>query len=490
MVLDQIDYKKVFYFFEQISNVPRGSQNNKGISDFLVGFAKEHNLEYKQDKEYNVVIKKPASKGQENCPAVMLQAHMDMVCEKNYDTKHDFTEEGLELEIEGDYIYANGTTLGGDDGIGMAYILTILDSQDVVHPKLEAVFTTDEEIGMEGAVALDVSDLEAKYMLNIDSDEEWKVIAGCAGGMRSNCCIPIEKKPAEGIKARIAITGLVGGHSGIEINKERVNGNILLGRLLFQLQKFVSFQVISIWGGLKDNAIPRESFAEIMVEQEQKVQIEDAVKMLAEVYGKEYKKNEPDLKITIQMEESSSACEIFSEHSFHLVLQMLLFTPNGVQGMSSDIEGLVESSLNLGIIVTKEDIVCFSYSVRSSVSLYKNYIGDKLKFLTETLGGTYSQKGEYPGWEYKSNSKLREICIKTYREMFAKEVGVEVVHAGLECGVILEKMPELDMISLGPNIYDIHTPNEKLSISSTVRIYDYVIAILNEICKVHMSDEK
>jgi dipeptidase D len=476
MALEDIDYKKIFYYFEEISKIPRGSKNCQAISDYLVNFAKEHILFCHQDEALNVVIKKPATPGYESCPPLILQGHMDMVCEKKSEADHDFLTEGLKLFVEGDLLAAEDTTLGGDDGIALAYALAILEDDSLVHPPLEALFTTDEEIGLLGAAALDASVLEGRHMINIDSEEEDVLLVSCAGGLTSHCTLPIEMKKKQGKKLTVTIKGLQGGHSGAEIHKNRVNADLLLGRLLYDLKRF-SIDLILVQGGLKDNAIPREAKAELLIEEDEVYNVLNEIKFLAEKYKNECRINEPDLTIfAVQGEVREYDC--LTEESKDRILCMLMNTPNGIQVMSSDIEGLVESSLNLGELYFEDSAYHFVYGVRSSQSSYKFYMSDKLEVLTKQLGGSYFYDGDYPAWEYKKDSRLREIYTAAYQEMFGAAVKVEAIHAGLECGVLSEKLENLDIISIGPNMQNIHTTEERLSISSAKRLYDLLLKVL------------
>lgn len=479
MKLENLDDKKVFYYFEKISGIPRGSKYNTQISNYLVSFAEEHQLKYKQDEYENVTIWKAASEGYENCETVMIQGHMDMVCEKESNIKHDFTTEPLDLIVKDDFVYANGTTLGGDDGVAIAYALAILDDDTLSHPPLEVVITTDEEIGMDGAFGLDTSGLKAKYMLNIDSEEEGILLSGCAGGMTSTCILTkANELKAEGTKLNIKISGLQGGHSGAEIHKNRTNANRLLGRVLGTLEgSKIEYFIIQMNGGLKDNAIPREAEMELVTKQEE--QVKNLVEKFAAIIKRELRTSEPDVTITVEVKEAGSY-EVWEKELEKKVYMMLTYAPNGIQTMSAEIDGLVESSLNLGIFKTEKEKVTFSFSVRSSVASYKKYLSEQLENLIVFLGGIYEKKGEYPGWEYNPNSKLRDMMCKVYKEQYGEEIKVEAIHAGLECGIIAEKMPELDIVSLGPDIFDIHTPKEKLSISSAKRVYEYIVTVLEK----------
>ncbi len=481
MTLESIDYKKIFYYFEKISNIPRGSGNNQQISDYLVDFAKEHNFSYIQDEALNVIIIKEASAGYESCPTMILQGHMDMVCEKKPESNHDFLTEGIELCVEEDYIFANGTTLGGDDGIAVAYALAILDDESMIHPRLEVIITTDEEIGLLGATALNTSSLQGKYMINLDSEEEDVVITSCAGGMTAHCTLPLSYKKAEGRKITVTIKGLLGGHSGAEIDKNRVNADILAGRMMLDLRK-IPFELLCVFGGTKNNAIPREAAVEFLVEEEQVYTFINEIKFLSEKYKNEYRANEPDLSFSISQGENKEY-SVLEANSKEKVMFFLLNTPNGIQTMSANIPGLVESSLNLGILNITESALEACYSVRSSLRSYKWFLSDKLEYLITFLGGTYAYEGEYPGWEYKKNSKLRDIYANTFKQVTGKELKIEAIHAGLECGIIAEKMKGLDIIAIGPNMHDIHTTEERLSISSTKRVFDVVVEVLKNFCE-------
>lgn len=473
-MLEFIDYKKIFYYFEEISNIPRGSGNNQQISDYLVDFAVKHELEYYQDKFLNVIIIKEASNGYEHVPPVILQGHMDMVCEKNDGSGHDFTKQGLDLKIDGDFISADQTTLGGDDGIAIAYGLALLDDDTLKHPRIELVITTDEEVGMDGAIGLNTDVLQSRCMINIDSEEEGVLLSSSAGGMTSVCTIPVQRTKTEGVMTEIRIKGLQGGHSGTEINKNRTNANMLLGRILFLLKQEVPFWLVTINGGQKDNAIPREASAVILTKQEPP----SLLKSIAEECIKELKVSEPALSVT---QNQADVPEMpMTEKDTDKILRFLLHTPNGVQTMSASIENLVESSLNLGILKTEEDKVIFSYSVRSSKNTYREFLSRRLQDLTNIFHGIYQVKGMYPAWEYNENSRLRTLMVQVYEEMYGERPAVEAIHAGLECGIISDKIPGLDIISMGPDIFDIHTPAERLSISSAKRVYDYLMRILEE----------
>ncbi len=476
MVLEKIDYKKVFYFFEEISSVPRGSKNNEGISDYLVSFARARDLNYVQDEYLNIIIYKDATEGYEEVPTLILQGHMDMVCEKQPDIEHDFTKEGLELKVDGDYVYANGTTLGGDDGIALAYALAILDDNEMVHPNLEVLITTDEEIGMDGAINLDGSLLKGSYLINLDSEEEGTILTSCAGGLTACIKMPLEYETVEEKQIRVMITGLTGGHSGMDIDKNRTNANLLLGRLLFELRK-QNYHITQLYGGQKDNVITRDAVAYLTVAEEDIYSFINDIKFLTEIYKGELRNSEPNLSITIEQSECKEY-QVLTKQSMDNIIFMLLNIPHGVQVMSSNIPNLVESSLNLGIFYMEDNQVYFSFSVRSSLGSYKQFMSEKLRLLADFIGGSYEIKGEYPAWEYQKDSKLRNLAISIYEKQYGNEPKIEAIHAGLECGIISNKLKNVDIISIGPDILDIHSPQERLSISSTIRVFDYVVNLM------------
>lgn len=479
-VLSSLKPERVFYYFEEICKIPHGSFNTKQISDYLVEFAKEHGLEYRQDESNNVVIKKPASAGYEKAPAVILQGHCDMVCEKTPGSAHDFTKDGLKLRTEGDYIFAEGTTLGGDDGIAVAYALAILEDDSLRHPALEIIITTDEEVGLLGAAALDTSDLKGTYMINMDSEEEGKLWISCAGGLSATCGIPVERMEAEGAKYEVTLGGLTGGHSGAEIDKLRANAIKMMGRFLFELSQTTEFYLTELAGGQKDNAIPRSVRAVFLAGAEAKAEIREKAAVFQKDIRTEY--SGTDEGVTVKVEEKGEAAEkALTPVSQQKVLFFLMQIPYGVQKMSGEIEGLVETSMNPGILSLEGDVCRVVASLRSSVGSAREALTAKVQYLTEFLGGDFTAEGEYPAWEYKKDSKLRDIMADTYEEVFGERPEVKAIHAGLECGVFYEKIPNLDCVSFGPTMYDIHTTEEKLSISSTERMWKYLLKVLENI---------
>ncbi|MCI7531878.1 MAG: aminoacyl-histidine dipeptidase [Lachnobacterium sp.] len=479
MLSEKLYPQRVFYYFEQIAAIPHGSRNTKAISDFLVNFAKEHNLVWYQDENNNVVIVKEASAGYEAAEPIIIQGHMDMVCEKEKGVDIDFEKDGLKLYIDGDFLKAEGTTLGGDDGIAVAYALALLDSQEIEHPKLEVVITVDEEIGMLGADAIDLSMLTGHTMLNIDSDVEGSFLTGCAGGMAVNVTLPIKRVMQSGEKVALTITGLEGGHSGSEIDKEHGNANILMGRLLRALFEETPFGIISLAGGLKDNAIPRECVTELLVPQENVNLVKEIADKLDIELKKEFMTADPS--VCIEFEDLGKKEEsILDFGSVSRVIFYLRSVPNGVQHMSQVMHGMVETSLNLGIMELKEDALHTVTSIRSSVGTRKADLLDRVTAIVELLGGEAEVEGDYPAWEYKQDSSLRPQIAKVYKQLYGKDPVFETIHAGLECGLLSEKIKNLDCVSFGPDNFDIHTPKERLSISSTGRVWDFIVEFLRQ----------
>ena len=474
-VLKDLNPQLVFKYFEEISQIPRGSGNEKAISDYLKSFGEKLGFETIQDEALNIIIKKPATKGYENCPGVILQGHMDMVCEKNKDTDHDFEKDPLKLRIIDDNIYATGTTLGADNGIAVAMGMAVLASNDLEHPPIEVLVTTDEEAGMSGAMALDGSLLKGQYIINLDSEEEGFLLVSCAGGVTATSSLKAEYTSVDSNKQAllIDIKGLFGGHSGIDIIKQRANSNILMGRLLNLLS--VKFDLAKIEGGSKNNAIPRECEAIILVDKNDIAKAKEDINNIAQIFQKEFSTSDPG--IIIKCNETTVGKALTCE-STNNVVKLLNLIPNGIQTMSMDIEGLVESSTNLGVVRTTDNEITFECAVRSSVSTLKNDITNKMELLANTLNGSLTLESDYPAWEYSKGSKLEEICVETYEKLTGKKPTIMAIHAGLECGLLLDKMPHAQAISLGPDMANVHTPEEHLSISSTQNTWNYLVAIL------------
>lgn len=479
-VLSGLKPEKVFYFFEEICKIPHGSGNSEQISDYLVNFAKERNLKYYQDEVDNVVIYKDATPGYEDAPVTILQGHSDMVAEKTPGSDFDFEIDGLKLMTEGDYITADGTTLGGDDGIAVAYMLAVLDDDTLKHPALECVITTDEEIGLLGAKFIDASVLKGKYLLNLDSEEEGFIWVSCAGGLSGITSIPMVYQTVEGTVVDVQLDGLTGGHSGAEIDKIRANANKMMGRFLYELGQNVTFTICDLEGGTKDNAITRNCHAVLVMEPEDVEAAKEAAAQFQANLQKEYAVTDGGLTLTLA-DQGQQEVEALSMLSKEKVVFFLVQVPYGIEKMSGSIEELVETSNNVGIIKMEDGNFVVTSSVRSSVGSAKKFISQKIQYLTEFLGGDYTVKGEYPAWEYKEDSPLRDLMVATYTELFNEKPAVKAIHAGLECGLFYDKIPGLDCVSFGPNMKDIHTTEEMLSISSTARMWEYLVKVLENI---------
>ncbi|MBE5921796.1 MAG: aminoacyl-histidine dipeptidase [Lachnospiraceae bacterium] len=481
----KFDYNKlapqrVWYYFQELSNIPRGSGNMKAISDYCMEFAKKNGLKARQDALGNVVIWKNGSAGREQENAVILQGHLDMVAEKTKDSAHDFEKDSLDLQIEGDLVYAKDTTLGGDDGIAIAYSMAILEDDTLSHPPIEAIFTVDEEIGLLGAAALDMSDLKGKYVLNMDSEEEGILLTGCAGGVSSMCELPVSREVKEGLVVNVDISGLLGGHSGVEIQKEHCNAAKLFGRLLATYLEKTEVYLIDAEIGQKDNAIPRIGFAKILIHENDYSLIESITAEIETQAKKEYYVADPGVKITVT-KAAAERTHVVCEEDTKRISLFLVVAPNGIYHWHPTIPGLVETSLNLGTFRVDNDKMHAGFSVRSSVESRKQELAQRVRVLIEALGGSYAGLGDYPGWEYKEDSKLRPLMVDLYKKLYGEEPVVQTIHAGLECGYLMSKKPELDIVSFGPNICDIHTTEERISVSSVERTYKYVVEILNSL---------
>jgi len=470
--------------FEKISAIPRCSGNEKAISDFLVQFAKDLGYEAFQDKVWNVIIKKPATEGYENLDPVIIQGHMDMVCEKNKATDHDFCTDPLKLVVEGNILRAKGTTLGADDGIAVAYCMAILEDKTLSHPPLEMLITTQEETGLVGAMKLEGKKLTGRTLINIDGEEEGVFLVSCAGGVRTKLSLPIKrkkKKNKEDITMELSITGLRGGHSGADIHKGRGNANKLMGRLLYDLKRKMKFSLYAIEGGAKMNAIPRECTAIVGFEKNNLELAKKQIKKIEKNIGIEFKKTDPDFKILLndvkQLPEEKALP--LKKSVKNKIIHILLNIPNGINTMSKDIEGLVESSNNLGVITFEKDTIWFENSTRSSVESKKIEINRRLEELANYTGCGFQNDSDYPGWKYREDSNLREHMKRVYQELYHKEPIVEAIHAGLECGLFLDVISDdLDMIAIGPNMHDVHTPDEHLELDSAARVYNFLIETL------------
>ena len=467
----------VFGYFEEICSIPHGSGNTKMISDYLVNFAKEQNLRYIQDENNNVILFGEGTCGMEDHPPVILQGHMDMVCEKDADCPIDMATEGLDVTHNGSFVYARGTTLGGDDGIAVAMALALLADKTIPHPPIEAIITVDEEIGLLGAASIDLSELKGRTLINIDSEEEGIFTVSCAGGATATITLPVDRRAVYGPCIRLAVDGLQGGHSGVEIHKNRANANKVMGEFMSRIQKLMPLCLTSFSGGSKDNAIPRSCQANLVA---MGIHL-DRINTIAEELQAEIREKYDEPEATVQaFDVDALGGNSLSTESTAKVIGLLCAAPNGVQAMSADIEGLVQTSLNMGI-AKLSDRFNATFSVRSSVNQEKQELLGQLETLAGFYEGSFSKRGEYPAWEYKKDSNLRDTMVKVYTDMFGKAPEVVAIHAGLECGLLSEKLPELDCVSIGPQMYDIHTSRERLDITSTERTWKFLLEVLKSL---------
>lgn len=477
-ILQNLEPKSVFKYFEEISQIPRGSGNEKSISDYLVSVAKKLNLEVIQDKALNVIIKKPGTEGYENSETVILQGHMDMVCEKNKGTDHDFQKDPLKLRVVDDMVYATDTTLGADNGIAVAYALAILESTDIPHPPIEVLITTDEETGMSGAMAISKEHINGKILLNLDNEEEGHLLVSCAGGIRSKHTLNVTLEDAGDYDnfLHIAVRGLKGGHSGMEINKERGNSNKIMGRILKSLLS-LDYKLVSVNGGSKNNAIPREADAIIALKSEGVEKAKELINNWNPILLNELKTQDPGVNISI-LENTENVEKVFTKESTEKTVNLLYLIPNGINSNSVEIKNLVESSTNLGVVTTEGNKVEFDSAIRSSVASLKDEIVLRSKTIAELIGADFETTAGYPEWQYDNESKVRGICQDVYKRMYGKDAKIVAIHAGVECGLFNEKLGKLDMISFGPDLYDVHTPQEHMSITSVKNVWDYLLEVL------------
>ena len=476
-----LEPKRVFEIFEEICAIPHGSGNTDAISAYIAGFAERLSLSCIRDEDNNVFIKAPASRGFEGSAPVLLQGHMDMVCEKNSQSRHDFKKDPLDIDFMDDDIFARGTTLGADDGIAVAYILALLES-DHPHPPLECLFTTDEEVGMEGVKAFDFSKVSARRVINLDSEDEGVIYVSCAGGMRSKLTVPVKRYENSGVHINIIISGLNGGHSGDMIDRYNANAIIVMGRLLHFLSKQHKFHIISLQGGLMDNAIPREANCHILISRSNSGDLEKLIAEFEKTIKNEFSANEKNLMIYCEnMGESTE--QVLKPRLQERVIFLLNTVPDGVQNMCVDEKqkGLVKTSLNFGIMRLKEEKFELEAALRSSVSSEKYALSDKLRYLVESIGGSYGEYGDYPAWEFNETSPLLNTLTSVYEKLYKKEPVVKGIHAGLECGVIYHNLKPVDIVSFGPEITGAHTPKEKLSISSAQRTWELLLSLLEEL---------
>lgn len=465
---------QVFQYFEEICAIPHGSRNTKAISDYLVEFAKSHGLRYIQDETNNVILFQEGTCGMEDHAPVILQGHMDMVCEKDADCPIDMAKEGLDITHDGRCVFAKGTTLGGDDGIAIAYALALLADKSIPHPPLEVIITVDEEIGMLGADAIDLSELKGRLLINLDSEDEGIFTVSCAGGATATISLAGERRAVYGPCIRLSVDGLQGGHSGAEIHKNRANANKIMGEFMSRIQKLMPLCLTSLSGGSKDNAIPRSCSATMVAMGTYLERINGIAETLQAEVREQY--DEPEATVQAFDVDALGGNGLTTEATAK-VIGLLCAAPNGVQAYSADMPGLVQTSLNLGIAKLGEHFTA-TFSVRSSVNQEKQELLEQLKTLAGFYEGTYTQMGEYPAWEYKKESTLRDTMVEIYRQMYSAEPQVLAIHAGLECGLLGEKLPGLDCVSIGPQMHDIHTSRERLEIASTERVWKFLLEVL------------
>ena len=466
---------KNFYLLTQ---VPRPSGHLEKVQEFLLNWAKEKGVEAKKDEAGNILMYKPASAGMENCKMVTLQGHMDMVCAQTEDCPKDMTREGLDLATDGRYVWAEKTSLGGDDCIAVAAAFAILADDSLSHPPLEVVITVDEETGMDGAVALDCSDLKGRRLLNLDSEEEGVFTVSCAGGLRADCFVPAVKAPlTDEVCFAVSIGGLKGGHSGAEIDKGRGSGNDLISRVLYSaMERLGTLQIADLRGGQFDNVICTRCDAVVAVPAGKAEDFAAFIREFDGILKNEYAATDGGVTLTCAAADADAA---YSAEDSSRLLHVLLTLPQGVEVMSADFPGLVQTSLNLGVMTACGDGLHFSFSIRSSVATQKELLLQRVRAIVEyTGGGTVSTRGDYPAWQYARQSPLRDTVMASYKQITGQDGVIMATHGGLECGLLINKMPGLDAVSLGPELHDIHSPRERLGVDSVKRMYALVCEVL------------
>lgn len=475
-VLSGLEPRELFRCFEMICSVPHGSGNTRAVSDIIEGLAWERGLEYRRDALGNVVVFSEASPDRAAEPTLILQAHTDMVCAAAEGCVVDFRTEGLKLRVEDGFIRAEGTSLGADDGIAVAMMLALLGDASLSHPRLECVFTVDEEIGLVGANALDVSVLRGRRMINLDNEEEGVVLIGCAGGICLSCRLPLEFSQAQGAFYRLKIDGLLGGHSGTEIVSQRGNANKLLARTLAALQYSADFRIAAAEGGFQDNAIPRSAQA-LLVSDSGADALSAAVAAVAAELAEEYSVADPGLRVTLLPDGAGSIQALLPQEQDKLLFA-LNQTPDGVIRMSDRIAGLPETSLNLGIMRLDEGGLRLAFMLRSMINSADEALRERIVSFFDHIDGEATVTSRYDAWEYRRESPLRDMCVAVYEEAFSERPRVGSIHAGLECSVIAAKFPDMDCVSLGPTMEDVHTAEERLDIASAARTYEYIKKII------------
>lgn len=479
-ILANLEPKSLFKFFEEILSIPRPSKHEEKMTEYLINWAKERNLEYVSDEIGNVIIRKGATKGKENSPWVCLQSHIDMVCEKNSDKDFDFEKDAIVPKIEGEWLKADGTTLGADDGIGVATALAILDANDIEHGPIECLFTVDEETGLSGAEALSADVLKSRILLNLDSEDEGEIFIGCAGGIDTVAKLPFDKEETPDAPAfKIMVKGLKGGHSGDDINKGLACANKLLNRILWSLDKEMDLRLACFEGGNLRNAIAREANATFVVAQADVELMKEMVEKFAVDLKYEFRTTEPDMEIILsEAEKPEFVVDMLSQDN---LLNVLYACPHGVLAMSREIPGFVETSTNLASVKMKEDHFFITTSQRSSVESAKYAAAYRVESCFLLAGADVEHGDGYPGWAPNPESKILKIAVDAYKKLFNKEPIVRAIHAGLECGLIGEKYPGMDMISYGPTLRGVHSPDERLEIKTVELYWKHTLEILKNI---------
>ncbi len=489
-LLEEIEPKKVFEYFEQLTKIPRESFHEEQVSEFIEQFGKKLGLHTIREQCNNVIIHKPATPGYENAPTVILQGHMDMVCVKNEDVEFDFTKDTIPLMVKDGFIRTKGTTLGADNGIAVAMMMTILEADDITHPPITALFTTEEEKGMGGVKNLNPKYVKGDMLINIDSEEEGVLFTSCAGGMRTEVIIPIKRaddveKNENKVYFNIYIKGLKSGHSGMEINQNRANAIKLLGIVLQSVIKHVSIDLFSVSGGEKTNAIAQKAVARISVANSDADRLINAVENIEKIIKNEYISADPNIVIEIKKADNEvdniNVISPFDNKTVKSLINILRVIPFGVQSMSNDIAGLVESSTNPGVLWIDNEEIYIDNLIRSSVQSRLDEISDRIRIIAESFGAKAVSKGGSPVWQHKQNSTIRDIMAKSWKQMYGTDIKIGSIHAGLECGFLIEKLGDIDMVSIGPNLYDVHTPKESMDIASVQRVYRFLLDVLSRI---------
>lgn len=476
-VLSELKPFSVFHYFEQLCSVPHGSGNTKQISDLCAEIVKGLGLSCRQDNANNLVVWKAASAGYENAPPIILQGHMDMVCVKTPDCAKDMAVDGLDLATDGTWVWAEKTSLGADNCIAIAAILALLADDTLEHPPIEAVFTVDEETGLDGAAALDCSDLKGRRLLNLDSEAEGVFTVSCAGGVRTDILIPGRQLPLNGeVCYALDLFGLLGGHSGVEIDKGRGNAIALMSRALYAaVQQFSSLRVSNFSGGQFDNVICPRCKALVAISSAESAAFQQFLADFDAKLKNEYAGSDPHVTLTCNQADGSAALSVEDTRN---LLRALAALPQGVEAMSADFPGLVQTSCNMGVVSMEADGLHLCISIRSSIESQKEMLADRIHAITALAGGTVHDRANYPGWQYIRQSDFRDMVLGAYHDLTGKDGIIEATHGGLECGIFIEKIPGLDAISMGPELYDIHSPQERLGVASVERMYELVREIL------------